>query len=175
MDKQNNKSIIKQNHQQEGKLSLILGGIIVLIIAISPFVFYSYRSFSDSQVWETSLFSLKTNFPSWYYYSWYLVGKIVPLYLLFIWFFSCKHWWYWIILVPISMYAFQFWGLIVESNAIDENELYFVLPIMMILIPAVYVIRAKLFDKVRGDDLKTFEEELGHKRTTWQQIRDLFR
>ena len=47
-----------------------------------------------------------------------------------------------------------------RNRMLDELELYYVLPLMMVLIPAVYVIRAKLFDKVRGDDLKTFEEEL---------------
>jgi len=45
----------------------------------------------------------------------------------------------------------------------------------MVIIPSVYVIRAKLFDKVRGDDLKSFEEELGQKHTIWQQIKELFR
>ncbi len=58
---------------------------------------------------------------------------------------------------------------------LDELEMYYVLPLMMILIPFVYIIRAKLFDKIRGDDLKSFEEELSQKRTTWQQIKDLFR
>ena len=175
MDKQNNKSTTRLSHLSEGKSSLIFGGIIVLIIAVAPFIFYSYKSFPNTQIWETSLFSLDTAFPDWFSYAWYLVGKIVPLYLLFIWFFTCKHWWYWIILVPIAMYSFQLWGLIVESNAIDEVEIYYVLPIMMILIPSVYVIRAKLFDKIRGDDLKSFEEELSQKRSSWEQIKDLFR
>ena len=57
----------------------------------------------------------------------------------------------------------------------DEVELFYILPLMMILIPFVYVIRAKLFAKIRYDDLITFEEELSQKRSTWQQIKDLFR
>ena len=61
------------------------------------------------------------------------------------------------------------------STLPPANAKLYILPLMMILIPAVYVIRAKLFDKVRGDDLKSFEEELGQKRSTWQQIKDLFR
>ena len=46
---------------------------------------------------------------------------------------------------------------------------------MMVLVPAVYLIRAKLFNKVRGDDLKTFEEDLLTKKSIWQQVKDLFR
>ena len=110
MDKQNNKSTINSDHQQTGKKELIIGGFIVILVAIAPFIFYSYKSFPESQVWETSFFKLETGFPDWFSYSWYLVGKIVPLYLLLLWFFTCKHWWHWIILVPIAMYAFQLWA-----------------------------------------------------------------
>ncbi len=176
MDKQNNKSIIQEtDHQTTDKNSLLLGGIIVILIAITPFLFYSYKSFPDVKVWETSFFVSETSFYSWFDYAWYLTGKIIPLYLLLIWFFTCNHWWHWIILVPISMYAFQLWGLINQNKMIDELEMYYVLPLMMVLIPAVYVIRAKLFAKIHTEDLKSFEEELGQKRSTWQQIKDLFR
>ncbi len=175
MDKQNNKSTTKWKYHKTGKKSLIIGGVIVLLIAITPLLFYSYESFPKTKVWETSFFTLETGFPTWHAYSWYLIGKSIPLYLLLLWFFTCKHWWHWIILVPIAMYSFQLWGIINQSGNYDELELYFVLPLMMIIVPIVYVIRAKLFDKVRGDDLTSFEEELGQKRTIWQQIKDLFR
>ncbi len=45
----------------------------------------------------------------------------------------------------------------------------------MVLVPFVYLIRAKLFAKVREDDLKSFEEELMTEKTLWQQVKDLFR
>lgn len=176
MDKQNNKLTKHSSHRNADRKSLFIGGIIVLLIAISPLLFYLYESFpDDTQVWETSFFSSKTSFPSWNAYSWYLTGKIIPLYLLLLWFFTCKHWWYWIILIPISMYAFQLWGIIVQSSEIDENELAYVLPIMAIIIPSVYLLRARLFNKVRGNDLKAFEEDLMTKKSIWGQIKDLFR
>ena len=174
MTKQNNK-LTDQKYQDKGKSSLIHGGIVVLLIAISPFLFYLYESFPDTQIWETSIFTIETSYDSMYAFAWYLSSKSIPLLLLLIWFFTCKHWWHWIILVPISMYAFQLWGIINESNSMDEVEIYYVIPLMMILIPSVYVIRAKLFDKVRGNDLKAFEEELGQNRSLWQQIKDLFK
>jgi len=176
MDKTNNRSkgLV---YQDKGKKNLIQGGIVVLIIAITPFLFYLYKEFpSDSKIWELSFLSIKTD----YYFSvydlvWYVTNKSVPILLLSIWFFTCKHWWHWIILVPLSMYIFQLWGIINESRGMDEVELIYILPLMMILIPSVYVIRAKLFAKIRDNDLTTFEEELSQKRSTWQQIKDLFR
>ena len=103
MDKQNNKLTENIDHQTKGKKSLVLGGIIVLLIAITPFLFYSYESFPKTKIWETSYFSWETGFPDWYGFAWYSIGKIIPLYLLLLWFFTCKHWWHWIILVPIAM------------------------------------------------------------------------
>ncbi|WP_235906106.1 hypothetical protein [Patiriisocius marinistellae] len=161
--------------QDRGKKSLILGGILVFIIAITPLIFYSYESFPNSQVWETSLFELNTDFPSWINFAYFSIGKLVPIILLLIWFFTCKHWWHWIILVPMAMYIFQLWGLLNESNGMDEVELIYILPLMMVLVPFVYLIRAKLFSKIRGNDLDAFEEELTKKRSIWKQVTDLFR
>lgn len=158
------------------KKSLIQGGLIVLVIAITPFIYYAYESFPvDSQTWETSYFTFSTNYPSLNTYAWFLTGKIIPIILLLIWFFTCKHWWHWIILVPLSMYIFQMWGIINQSRNIDEVELTYIIPLMMLVIPFVYLIRAKLFNKMREDDLQSYEEELFKKRSFWQQLKDLFR
>mgnify|MGYP003150436762 CR=1 FL=1 len=174
MDKQNNK-LKTQDHSITDRRSLFLGGVIVFMIAITPFIFYSYESFPFTKVWETSFFTIETSFEDLYSFAWYVVSKAVPLLLLLIWFFTCKHWWHWIILVPIAMYAFQLWGVLNQNAGMDELEIYFVLPLMMILVPLVYLVRAKLFNKIRGTDLKSFEEDLLVKKTMWQQIRDLFR
>ena len=176
MIKQNNKLNTKTTDQQQtDSKSIFVGGIVTFLIGISPFLFYSYKSFPENTLWETSFFSLETAFFSWFDYAWYIANKVIPLYLLLIWFFTCKHWWHWILLVPIGMYSFQTWGLIQEYDGVDELELYYVFPIMMIIIPSVYLIRAKLFNSVRGTDLEAFEEELGAKKTLLQQLKDLFR
>jgi len=175
MTKQNNKSTETEIDQPKtGKGSLFIGGFAVLVIAISPIVFYSYKSFPEVKIWETSLFSAETAFYSWFDYAWYFANKFVPLYLLLIWFFTCKHWWHWIILVPIAMYSFQLWGIINESKGLDELEIYYVFPLMMILVPATYLIRAKLFAKSRGNDLKEFEKELSTQKSLLAQLKDLF-
>ena len=177
MTKQNNKLTSEQSTRPlTDRKSLFIGGLLVLIIASTPFLFYSYESFpADSKVWETSFFSFETGYGSMYHFAWFTVGKLVPLILLLIWFFTCKHWWHWIILVPIAMYSFQLWGVIRQNFTTDELEIFYVIPLMMVLVPFVYLIRARLFSKVRGDTLEQFEEELGNKRTFLQQITDLFR
>ena len=176
MDKIPNKSTEHSSHYKTDNKSLVIGGIIVFLIAITPLLFYSYRSFPiDKQTWETSFFTISTKFDDLNSFAWYFVGKFVPLYFLLLWFFTCKHWWHWIILVPIAMYSFQLWGVINESRQIDELELVYVFPLMMVLVPAVYLIRAKLFNKIRGNSLDSFEEDLLIRKTLWAQIKDLFR
>lgn len=86
----------------------------------------------------------------------------MPLLLLILWFFTCRDWWYHVILIPIAMYTFQLISVINDdSKTVDEVEIYYVLPVMMIIVPIVYFIRIKLFDKyVYGIDLKKIDAEL---------------
>jgi len=175
MEQQNNKSTKHLSRYKTDKKSYVTGGVVVLLIAITPLLFYLYESFPRENVWETSYFTITTSFPDWYSFAWYFTGKFIPLFLLLLWFFTCKHWWHWILLVPIAMYSFQLWGVLNESNNLDSLELYYIFPLMLIVVPSVYLIRAKIFNKMRDQDLRSFEEELGAKRSVWQQIRDLFR
>jgi hypothetical protein len=173
MDKIPNKSHHHKSHKTD-RYSLFVGGIIVLIIASTPFIFYSYENFPVTKVWETSFFTITTSYESIAHLAWYIVSKAIPLILFLLWFFTCRHWWHWIILVPIAMYAFQLWGIINESNSLDVLEIYYIIPLLIILVPAVYLIRAKLFNEVRGNDLESFEEDLLVKKSIWGQIKDLF-
>jgi hypothetical protein len=49
------------------------------------------------------------------------------------------------------------------------------IPVMLIIIPAVYLIRAKVFNRMRGDDLRDFEEDLKKKRSLLDELKELFR
>ena len=160
--------------QKRGKKQVIGGTIVFLIILASPFLFYLYKSFPESQIWKTSFFEWKTSYPNWFYFTWYIVSKLVPIILLLIWFFTCKHWWYWAILAPIGMYVFQLWNIIEQSNNIDETELLYLYPFMFILMPALFLIRAHLLYSLRADNLEELEKDLRKKRTLWGQIMDLF-
>ena len=99
-------------------------------------MFYSYKSFPDVKVWETSFFSIKTDFYSWFDFAWYFANKFVPLY--FITYLvlylqalvaldtTCANWH---VLFPIM-------GLINENRGLDELELYLLFPLMMVLVPS---------------------------------------
>jgi len=60
------------------------------------------------------------------------------------------------------MYAFQiFEGVFSEDDYIDTDNLFWLLPFCMVVIPFVYLIRIKLYDKyVHGIDLEAMEAEL---------------
>jgi lysylphosphatidylglycerol synthetase-like protein (DUF2156 family) len=155
---------------------LVTGSIIALIIAASPYIFYSYTSFPQSKTWETFLFTYHADWYQEVYVSvWTMMGKFVPILLLIIWFITCKHWWYHVILIPIGMFSFQLFNVINDdARIVDEVEIWWLFPIMLVIIPLVYLIKAKLANNLEDNDLKNFEKELGTKKNLWQQIKDLF-
>jgi len=60
------------------------------------------------------------------------------------------------------MYAFQiFEGVVSEDKYIDTENVMWLLPVCMVVIPVVYFIRIKLYDKyVHGIDLEAMDAEL---------------
>lgn len=60
------------------------------------------------------------------------------------------------------MYSFQLITVFNDdAKYVDEVEIYYVIPVMMVIIPIVYFIRIKLFDKhVYNIDLEKIDAEL---------------
>jgi hypothetical protein len=144
---------------------LLTGSIIAILVAFSPYIFYLYEIFPSGPVWENSFFVYESK-----YYenvltaAWTFFGKITPLYLLLIWFFTCKHWWYHSILVPTIMYAYQLVSAVYEDmspvgGTIDTNQLIYLAPFFIIVLSIVYLIRIKIFDRIYGIDLSEIERE----------------
>lgn len=143
---------------------LLTGSLIAIGIAFSPYLFYIYEIFPSGPVWETSFFTYESK-----YYedvmtaAWTYFGKITPLFLLLIWFFTCKHWWYHVILVPVAMYAFQLVGTVYDdvylrTDYMDINQLIYLAPFFIVILSIVYLIRIKIFDRVYGLDLSELDE-----------------
>ncbi|RNL89851.1 hypothetical protein ED312_06950 [Sinomicrobium pectinilyticum] len=154
---------VKKSKKRRLRSSLLIGSIVAALIALSPYIFYLYDSFPTEQSWEFFVFSFNSpTYQNLNTFTWIFLGKFVPLYLLFLWFFTCKHWWYHVILIPIAMYVFQLFSVINDDiRYYDEFEIYYLIPIMLIIIPLVYLIRLKLFDKVvHGIDMRKLDEEL---------------
>ncbi|HUH46648.1 MAG TPA: hypothetical protein VLZ54_05795 [Arenibacter sp.] len=142
--------------------SILIGSIVAIIIALTPYIFYTYKFLPTGSKLDLYFFIYESKYQeSISLVAWFFMAKFIPLLLLILWFFTCKHWWYHVILIPIAMFTFQMVSLIYEDRFIDEIELYWLLPIMTVIIPFVYFIRVKLFDKhVLGIDLEAMDREL---------------
>ncbi len=159
-------TMISKNKPSTGQRSrfLLVGSIIAIFIAFSPYLFYLYEIFPNGPVWENSFFIYESK-----YYedvmtaAWTYLGKITPLFLLLIWFFTCKHWWYHVILVPVCMYSIQliivfYEDAFMEVNPMDTNQLVYLAPFFIIILSIVYLVRVKIFDRIYGIDLSELEE-----------------
>lgn len=164
------------------KKKLIAEGLMALVISITPIIFYSYEYLpkDPDETWNIlGMTFTNYGFPDVSTFFWYILSKTIPLGLLVFWFLTCKHWWYHAVIIPIAMYAFQLITLFTsnETAKLDKEELMWLLPVCMIIIPIVYFIRVKLFDKyVHGIDLEAMEAELSalkEKQGSNQQKREV--
>ena len=149
----------RQNKLTKRELkSLLAGSIIAAFLVSSPYLFYLYKGFPDVQIWETSFFGIHFTYNSNYYESvyvlaWTIFAKIFPLMYLSIWFFTCKHWWYHAILIPMAMYIFQIYGTLDDDLRFsDFGEIYVLAPLILIALLFIYGIRMRIFDRIHGVD-----------------------
>lgn len=161
------------------KKNLILGSIVATFIAITPYLFYLYENVPQTEVWETTFFTYTANhYPSAYLFMWVLIGKLIPLYMLFLWFFTCRHWWYHTLLVPIAMYAYQILDVInKDAEFFDSNQLIVLIPVMAVIIPSIYLIRARIFNKVNeaNQTMEELEDELKlSPKNFWEKVSQYF-
>ena len=143
--------------------SLLTGSLIAAFIAATPYFFYLYEGFPDVKVWETSFFGFDIRYESGFYQSvnvagWLFFSKLIPLMLLLIWFFTCKHWWYHALIIPICMFLFQIYSLFNEDVFYkDSIEIYYLAPLILIAFIFLYTIRMKIFDRIHNIDLSELE------------------
>jgi hypothetical protein len=161
------------------KKNILLGSVVAVLIAGSPFLFYLYESVPAEPTWDTFLFTYHSGFYGNVQVAmWMLSGKLIPLFFLIIWFFTCRHWWYHALIVPIAMYIYQIvLAIQQDANKLDEFDLIYLLPIMAIIIPSIYLIRAKMFDKI-NDANKTVQDLEDEFRISpkgfWERLRQYF-
>jgi hypothetical protein len=167
-----------QTHKKISK-SAIMGTIIGTLIASTPILFSLHESVPDERIWNTFLFTYDSSlWESAQYAMWVLTSKFLPLFLLLIWFFTNRNWWYHALLVPIIMYLFQ---IIVTLSAdvekFDEFQIIYMLPIMAIIIPSIYLIRAKMFNTINdaSKTMQELEEEFMMKpKSLWGKVKQYF-
>ena len=153
----------RKKYEKWTSKSLLTGSLIAAFIATSPYFFYLYEGFPTTKVWETSFFGIKLSYESLSYenvnvVAWIVFSKVIPLILFLIWFFTCKHWWYHAILVPICMYFFQIISTFNDDLAFaDSVDIYYMAPIILIALIFLYTIRMKIFDRIHNIDLSELE------------------
>ena len=159
--------------------SAIIGSIIATVIASTPLLFSLHESVPAEPVWDTFFGTYESGY--WedaQYAMWMYTGKILPLILILIWFFTCRHWWYHALLVPIIMYAFQIVSIYNgDAKTIDEGQFVVLLPVLVFVVPSIYLIRAKMFNKINDADktLEELEEEFMIKpKTVWGKVKQYF-
>lgn len=144
--------------------SIIIGSIIATFIAITPYLFYLYKAVPKEPTWDTFFYTFQSDISgSIQVVVWTLTGKIIPFLLLIIWFFTCRHWWYHALLVPIAMYFYQIISFsLSNTDFIDQFELVHIIPFMAVVIPSIYLIRARLFNRLNSVDqsIQELEDEL---------------
>ncbi|MEA1785383.1 hypothetical protein U1E44_04705 [Arenibacter sp. GZD96] len=155
----------KNTFNKLAKKRLIIETMIFISIVISPFVFNLHEYLPTDPEAEIKIFWFSIDnhgFADVSTYAWFMLTKLVPLYLITLWFFTCKEWWYHSILIPLMMYAFQiFEGIFSNDRNVDTENILWLLPVCMVVIPFVYFIRIKLYDKhVHGIDLEAIDAEL---------------
>ena len=151
--------------RKKAKRKILIESLFVFFIAISPFLFKLYDYLPEDPEATISFFGIiidNNGFHDISTYVWFMMSKIVPLYLMVFWFMTSKNWWYHIILIPIAMYSFQLFEVIFDSDDyVDTENIWWLIPICMVVIPFVYLIRIKLYDKyVHGFDMEAMDAEL---------------
>lgn len=90
-----------------------------------------------------------------YTYTYWFTSKFVPLFLFFIWFITCKHWWVHVLIIPISIYLFQLISVVNDTVLyVDEIEFIYTVPIATIIMALLYFLRSKLSIYIQAVDLK---------------------
>ncbi|MCB4808536.1 hypothetical protein LG651_09745 [Tamlana sp. 62-3] len=179
---QNKQQRLKENRSQfqeaYSKNAIIKGSIIATIIAITPYLFSIHLSVPKTQVWDTLFFTYDSK--SWQNANlvmWIFSGKSIPLLLILIWFFTNRHWWYHTLLVPIAMYIYQIFDLFFQDQELDKFQLIYMVPIMAIVIPSIYLIRAKILNSISqaNKSMEELEEELKLRpKNFWGKVKDYF-
>lgn len=150
----------------------IIGVVIGAILIATPYLFYLYElAPDDSKVWETKWFTLTAG--DYFYNVLNFVHasfvKLLGMLLTTLWFFTCKHWWRNAILVPFTLYLYQFGGVLNDKiDFLDSFNFwetsYLTLPITL----SYFLIARKINRNVNRldalDEYEAKQEQLLKKR-----------
>ncbi|WP_452226931.1 hypothetical protein [Lacinutrix cladophorae] len=113
--------------------------VVALLILVLPFLFYLYKLAPDTPIWDTGWLLIDSGiWESANLYLWLFCTKLLIIISLSIWFVTCKHWWRYVILVPLIIELFKFSSFYKKSEVIDEIEylqgLPFIIPVILFIL-----------------------------------------
>jgi len=149
------KKTIKSQPTDKRTKKLISGVVLSLLLVTTPFLFYLYKfAPSDSTTWETPIGTIgSAGFYSVQVFMHALFTKITFVLLTAIWFLTSRNWWKYAILVPLTMFLFQLFGVINDTlQYIDEFDFWYSLPI---IIPILFLLVYLSFVLSRKNPSKT--------------------
>jgi hypothetical protein len=150
-------------HQTDRKTSFKIGVAISLLLIATPFLFYIYTiAPRDSKEWDTIFGTIEAgNFKSVQTFMHALFTKITFVLLTLIWFLTADNWWKYAILVPLTMFLFQFLGVISSKlQFIDEFDFWYSLPFIVPILAFLIYISFRISKKTdRSSELKNDVKE----------------
>ena len=141
---------------------LLTGSLVIVFMLFVPYAFYLYNYFPDAKTYETVFGTFESKyFESVRYFVYTFLSKLVPLSLLLIWFTTCKHWWYYSIAIPISVYIFQLISVVNDdTDAYDKFEFIYTLPVTLVILTILFFIRSKIRVFLKAKDIKKEMDEI---------------
>lgn len=142
---------------------------IVLILILSPFLFYAYLIAPEySQVWNIGFISIRVQYFSDVQMFFWNVGlKLIPMIFLLAWFFSDANWWKPMILIPFSLLLYQLLVIFLCSlNITDYSSIFYYLPFLILVFTILLKLssRFKLYKNNLEGEIQAFIEAIFSKK-----------
>ncbi len=114
----------------------------MLFIIMLPFLFFLYNlAPKDTLIWDTKWFKIDSGmYEEVNYLLWLISIKLLTLFMLSVWFLTCKHWWRIILFLPISSEIHKLNGTIEgiklgnDYTPIYLESIFYSIPYLIVLI-----------------------------------------
>ena len=145
--------------------------VLVAILISLPFLFFVYNFAPENeQIWKTNFFTIDAgSFKEVDYYLWYYCHILLILFILILWFVSCKHWWRIMIFIPIVVELKELIDLLIGKksqmlNGIINPIYLFIIPLIILILvlskKLKYYSSRKRFDYILNEEINTLMNKL---------------
>lgn len=144
-------------HQTDRNKNLTKGVLLSICLIATPFLFYIYTFAPTEAIWKTFLGTIDSGmFYNVQNYLHAIFTKFIFILLTGIWFFTSQNWWKYAILVPFTMFLFQFLGVInFKLKYYDEFDFWYSIPIILPILTFIIYISIRVGKKEDpSEDLK---------------------